>query len=60
MEMKISVDLAALVKRAGLTKAEFAKEVGVSAQTVSRWGSSPPRWAEAYLELLIECNRYRL
>ena len=48
-----------LLKRAGLTKAELARRLGLNIRTVSSWRDSPPRYAVAYLELLVEVNRYR-
>lgn len=49
----------ALLERAGITKAELGRRLGLSPRTVSAWGDSPPRYAVAYLELLIEYNRVR-
>jgi transcriptional regulator with XRE-family HTH domain len=48
-----------LLSRAGLTKAELARRLGVTANAVSKWGNDPPRYAVAYLELLVEYNRVR-
>lgn len=48
-----------LLKRAGITKAELARRLGLSQNTVSSWRDDPPRYAVAYLELLIEFNRVR-
>ena len=48
-----------LLKRAGLTKAELARRLGLSAGTVSKWGEDFPQYAVAYLELWIEYNRVR-
>lgn len=48
-----------LVKRAGISKAELARRLGLNANSVTNWGNSAPRYATAYLELLIELNRYR-
>lgn len=50
-------DFASLVARAGITKAELARRLDVNPRTVSAWGSSPPGYAIAYLELLIAYNR---
>lgn len=49
----------ALLARAGITKAELARRLGLTANAVSKWGDGPPRYAMAYLELLIEFNRVR-
>lgn len=48
-----------LLKTAGITKAELSRQLGITADAVSRWGDSPPRYATAYLELLIEINGLR-
>ena len=53
------VNFAELLARAGMTKAELARELGLTAGAVSRWGDSCPRYAAAYLEKQIELNRWR-
>lgn len=53
------MDFDAILKRAGITKAELARRIGLTANGVSKWGSNPPRYAVAYLELLVELNRVR-
>ncbi len=53
------MDFTALLKRAGLNKRELADNLGITPTTVSEWGSNPPKYATAYVELLIEVNRYR-
>ena len=53
------VNFAELLARAGMTKAELARELGLTAGAVSRWGEACPRYAEAYLEKVIEANRWR-
>ncbi len=45
--------------RAGLTKAELARKLGLHANSVTNWRDNPPQYAVAYLELLIEYNRVR-
>lgn len=48
-----------LLERAGITKAELGRRLGLNIRTVSAWGDDPPRYAIAYLELLVEYNRVR-
>jgi DNA-binding transcriptional regulator YiaG len=48
-----------LLERAGISKAELARRLGVTAQCVTRWGSDAPGYAIAYLELLVKYNRVR-
>mgnify|MGYP001606336853 CR=1 FL=1 len=48
-----------LLKRAGLTKAELARRLGLTANAISRWRNNPPRYAVAYLEQMIEFNRIK-
>lgn len=45
-----------LLKRAGITKAELARKLGITPNTISTWKSEPPQYATAYLELLIALN----
>ena len=53
--MKFSI----LLERAGITKAELARRIGVTANAIAKWKDNPPKYATAYLELLIEYNRVR-
>lgn len=48
-----------LLERAGLTKAELGRRLGLNQRTVSAWGDEPPQYAVAYLELLVAFNRVR-
>jgi len=48
-----------LLKRAGITKAELSRRIGTTKSGISKWGERPPKYAIAYLELLIEFNRIR-
>ena len=48
-----------LLNRAGITKAELSRRLGVTANTVSNWNGVAPGYAVAYLELLVEYNRIR-
>ena len=50
--------LVSLLQRAGISKAELARRLGLSANNVSGWHDNAPRYATAYLELLINFNRY--
>ena len=53
------MNFADLLNRAGLTKAELGRRLGLNPRTVSSWKDAPPRYAVAYLELLVEFNRVR-
>lgn len=53
------MDFKVLLIRAGITKAQLSREIGISARSISAWKNNPPRYAVAYLELLIEYNRVR-
>jgi len=48
-----------LLGRAGITKADLARKLKITPRTVSAWHETPPGYAVAYLELLIEFNRAR-
>lgn len=48
-----------LLERAGLTKAELARRLGLTSETVTNWRNSYPQYAIAYLELWIQYNRVR-
>ena len=47
------------LKRAGMTKNDFAERIGVSRSTVFSWGENPPKYADVVLELILENNAYR-
>ena len=47
------------LKVLGLTKKEFAREVGYGYDAVVRWGDSPPVWVGKYLDLMIRERLYR-
>ena len=49
-----------LLKRAGFSKAELARRLGVTAQTVSDWKGDPPRYALAYLGLYVKVKEAAL
>ena len=46
-----------LLARAGITKAELARRLGINANSVGNWKDEPRPYAVAYLELLISYNR---
>lgn len=46
-------DFESLLLRAGFTKRELARRLGVHPNTVSNWGGSPPQYAYVYLDLVI-------
>ena len=48
-----------LLSRAGISKAELARRLGLTVNGVYNWRESPPGYAVAYLELLVEYNRVR-
>jgi len=48
-----------LLKRAGITKAELSRRLGITPNAVSKWNGVAPQYAIAYLELLVEYNRVR-
>ena len=43
-----------LLARAGFSKAELARRLGLTPQTVSDWKGAPPRYALAYLGLYVK------
>lgn len=49
-----------LLIAARMSKAELARRLGVTANTVTNWKIQCPQYVIAYLELFIECERYRL
>ena len=48
-----------LLKRAGITKAELARQLLITPRGISNWGDRPPGYAVAYLNLLVEYNRIK-
>lgn len=42
-----------LLQRSGYTKTSFARRFGLHADSVSRWGDAPPRWALDFLRLVV-------
>ena len=56
------VKLNELLKKAGLSKKNFAQILGATAGTVSNWGSSDreiPYWVKSWLELYIENIKFK-
>ena len=55
------MDFETILARAGITKAELARRLGVTPNAVTKWNKkiAVPRYALAYLELWIEYNRVR-
>lgn len=47
------------VRLAGITKIELAKLLGVTKGTIYNWKNDPPKYATAYIELLMDNNRLR-
>lgn len=52
-------DFEKMLKSLNMARADVAKSLGLSPRSVSAWGDDPPRYATAYLELLVEYNRVR-
>lgn len=50
-------DFKSQIARAGITKAELSRRLGLTTRAVSSWKNCPPTYATAYLELLIAYNR---
>ena len=42
------------LKKTETTKAQLARELGISARQVSKWQDNPPQYAIAYLKLKYE------
>jgi hypothetical protein len=53
------MDFKELLLKAEITKAELARHLGISPNSISMWKNKPQRYAVAYLELLIKYNRIR-
>ena len=49
-----------LLQKAGITKAELSRQLGLNARTVSAWHNNPPQYAVAYLKLLIAFRKVTL
>lgn len=48
-----------LLERAGIRRADLARRLGITPNAVTAWAGNPPKYAEAYLLLLVEYNRLR-
>lgn len=44
------------IQEAGLTKADLARRLGVSVNTVQKWRRSAPQYVMAYLDVVTELN----
>lgn len=57
----IKEDFDKLLKSAGFTKKEFAKELGIAQQTVNCWGTTQniPYWVESWLQNYIKAKVYK-
>ena len=53
----ISVIYEHLLNKTGLTKAALAQCLGVSKQTVSRWGDDPPQYVYWGLQNLLRAQK---
>lgn len=42
-----------LLKKAGVNKAQLARRLGLTPNAISAWKEKPPKYAVAYLELLV-------
>ena len=47
------------LERAGISKAELARRFDMNPRTLIGWHDDAPAYALAYLEILIECNRWK-
>jgi len=55
----MNVKFSEFLEEFGYSKAEFARLIGVSPETVSRWGEEPPRVVMLYLEERREFQLFR-
>ena len=46
-----------LLKKAGVNKAQLARRLGITPNAISAWKEKPPKYAVAYLELLVVHNK---
>ena len=54
-QLEVSIDY--LIGRAGITKAELARRLGMSQFSTNAWRVTVPSYVVAYLELLIEYQK---
>ena len=54
LSRRVKMTFDQMLKESGLTKAELARQLGLTAGGVSLWKGSPPKYAVAYIELLIQ------
>jgi len=53
-------DFKSLLVRAGISKAQLARDLGLNPRSISHWKSNPPQYAIAYLKLLINYRKLTL
>lgn len=51
-----TADFNTLLRLSGLKKCELADALGVGAGTISTWGNAAPKYATAYLQLVVDLN----
>ena len=53
-------DLGSTLDELGWSRSELAVRLGLSRESVSRWGEEVPRYAVAYLEMALMVRRFAL
>ena len=49
-----------LLKKAGVNKAQLARRLGITPNAISAWKETPPKYAGAFLEVLIAFNELKV
>lgn len=57
--MEMMPGLEDLLAKARMSKADLARRLGVTANTITNWKVMAPKYAIAYLEMFIELQRYK-